>query len=165
MRGGGKSLVDLVETARDRALTGKAIEHWHIEARQWGVRDANRAWSAAGFVADEVCLLCLGGQFGWARNVAFPYDLYVSEELWEDLAALDECPAWVAFSEVVEMAERIDALLAALESDRRTAPLARDCRDNVDLLLVLADWCQDNDRPRAAAEARHLHALACSLRR
>ena len=110
-------------------------------------------------VADEVCQLALGGQFRWARLVAYPYDVYVPMTLLDDLELLDECPAWVAFEEVVDLAERIDSFLAVVQSDRRTAALAQDCRGELDLMGVLADLCEDLEQPRAAAEARHLHGL------
>jgi len=84
----------------------------------------------------------------------------VPAALWDDLALLDECPAWVAFRDFVELAERIDTYLAVMETDRRTAALAQDCRGELDLLRVLADLCVDLDLPRAAADARHLHELA-----
>ncbi len=65
---------------------------------------------------------------------------------------------------VALFAERIDYFLAALEREGTTRQLARDCRDDLDLLLVLADWCQDAGLPRAATEARHLHGLVRSYR-
>jgi hypothetical protein len=151
MLGAGTSLVDLVEAARERALA-----RYHDYLDSWLEEDELA-------VTDKVCLLCLGGQFAWARNVAYPHDLYIPEEVWRTLAGTEECPIWAGIYEVVDLAERIDSFLATLESDRLTAPLARDCRADLDLLLVLGDWCMDRDRPLAAAEARHLHALACAL--
>jgi hypothetical protein len=74
------------------------------------------------------------------------------------------CAVWKAFVEVREAAERIDYFLATLERGGAGAQLARDCRRDLDLLPVLSDWCVENDLPAAAAEARHLHGLALSLR-
>jgi hypothetical protein len=67
------------------------------------------------------------------------------------------------FREACELAERIDSFLAAVGRGAQGAGLAADCRECLDTLLVLADWCDDQGRPAAAAEARHLHALARSL--
>jgi hypothetical protein len=44
------------------------------------------------------------------------------------------------------------------------AQVARDCRADLGLLPVLADWCEDNGAPAAAAEARHLYGLVRPLR-
>jgi len=64
-----------------------------------------------------------------------------------------------------EQVSRLDDFLFTLEGDRRCRHLARDCRDDLALLNVLADWCEDHDRPVAAAEARHLWALVASILR
>jgi hypothetical protein len=151
----GLSLVGLVEAARQRVLARDHIERWHREVRNWDRDAADYAKWAARDVADEVCRLCLGGQFGTAAAEA---------RAWrdEDMLLMHECPAWIAFHEAVSLAERIDCFLAVLENDRLAAPLARDCRGNLELLGVLGDWCQDGNRPLAAAEARHLLALARS---
>jgi hypothetical protein len=161
----GTGLVDLVEAARGRALAGDRIARWHVEERQWDHGRAVRAQNAAAEIAEEACRLCLGGQFRHACDIAYPYDLYVAEKLWSSLQWLDECPHWAEFSEAVQLAERIDSFLAVLEGDRLGRGLAQDCRADLDLLGVLADWCQDNALPQAAAEARHLHELAGSLPR
>jgi hypothetical protein len=160
MLGRGVGLVQLVERAREQALAGDAVARWYREAHDFQRGAARRCQEAAYAVADEVCKLALGGQFRWGCNVAFPYDLYVPMELWDDLALIDECPAWLAFNDAIVLAERIDSYLGVLEGDRRTAVLAQDCRGELDLLLVLADLCEDAGLPRAAAEARHLHELA-----
>jgi hypothetical protein len=68
-------------------------------------------------------------------------------------------PSWEAFLEACELAERIDAFLATLEQGGPGGQVARECRDDLDLLPVLADWCDDNGLPLSAAEARHLHRL------
>ena len=69
------------------------------------------------------------------------------------------------FWKAIDQTSRIDDFLFTLECDRRCRPLARDCRDDLALLNVLADWCEDHDRPVVAAEARHLWALVVSILR
>jgi hypothetical protein len=160
--GRGVGLVELLERARGRALARGAIFRYHFDPpHNFHEVDADASQAAATAVADEVCSLALGGQFLRACDVAYPYDLFVPMSMWEHLALLDECPAWVEFTRVVELAERTDSFLAALERDRRLAPLARDCRAELNLLGVLADLCEDVGLPRAADDARHLHGLAC----
>jgi hypothetical protein len=70
---------------------------------------------------------------------------------------LNEVPCWVDFCAVCDLAARIDGLLDVLQSDG--VALAPACRDDLDALSVLADWCDDAGRPAAAAELRHLHKL------
>lgn len=159
MLGRGVGLVELLERARDRALGHDAVAHWHRDELTWEVESAEDAQQAAQAVADEVCLLALGGQFRWACCVASLDDVYVPMPLRDDLQELDWCPAWVAFSQAVDLAERIDSYLAVMQADRRTAALAHDCRGELNLLGVLADLCEDLTLPHAAAEARHLHDL------
>jgi hypothetical protein len=79
------------------------------------------------------------------------------------LPHLEESPNWQAFAHACSLADRIDSLLATLERGA-AAPVARGCRDDLDALPVLADWCDDHALPCAAREARHLHALARALR-
>jgi hypothetical protein len=81
----------------------------------------------------------------------------------DDLDYFDEQGEWWEFMDVVDLADALDNFLAVLEADRRAAALARDCRGELDLLLVLADLCEDAGLPRAAAEARHYHGLVESL--
>jgi hypothetical protein len=60
--------------------------------------------------------------------------------------------------QVCELAERIDSFLKGLP---RETPLGLilDARNDLSLLLILADWCEDHGHPVAAQEARHLHGL------
>ena len=74
-------------------------------------------------------------------------------------------PASTRFWEANEQVSRLDDFLFTFEADPRCRHLARDCRDDLALLNILADWCEDNDRPVAAAEARHLWALVASILR
>jgi hypothetical protein len=150
MLGRRLSLAEFVACARDRvmALHGSAVSPW-----------CDRA--PAEEVAEEAVRMARAGLFFYTSNISYPYDLYVPEGLWESLVDLDECPAWMEFHEACLTAERIDSFLAVLERAGVTAQVARDCRDDLDLLLVLADWCVDSGLPRSAAEARHLHRLVC----
>ena len=84
---------------------------------------------------------------------------------WLNRADGEVRPEWVEFGEALILAERIDSFLSVLGRGGPGAALARDCRENLDLLLVLADWCQDGGQVRAAAESTHLHELACSVYR
>jgi hypothetical protein len=163
MPGKRTGLVELVEAARDRALARDHIERWHIEVHEWAKDYAESAKEVAREIAAEACLLCQGGQFRRARKLVAARDAYIPDHLWDLLEWVPECPTWAAFAGVVALAERIDSLLAALEPE--AGPLARDCRDDLDLLGVLADWCDDAGKARAAAEARHLRRLAGVLRR
>jgi hypothetical protein len=66
-----------------------------------------------------------------------------------------------ALCEVCDLAVRIDAMLFSLEKSARSLALA--CRDDLDSLPVLADWCDDNGLPASAAELRHLYGLVRCL--
>ena len=65
--------------------------------------------------------------------------------------------------EACELAELIDTFLAVLERQVPT-PLVAGCRDDLDTLPILADWCEENGLPMAGREARHLHGLVRSSR-
>jgi hypothetical protein len=160
MLGSRVGLADLVEAARDRLLAPGDYERWMIIRFYRWLPGCSSVWDAepksASEIADDVLQLVHEDQFHWASKVSV---LYPTEEAgpWEGE------PAWHEFRDVVMLAERIDSFLCTLERGGPGAPLARDCRHHLDLLLVLADWCQDAGQPRAAAEARHLHSLACAL--
>jgi hypothetical protein len=153
-------LAGLVEAAWDPAKARGEIVTWHVEAQGMGREEAGRCADAFQQLAELVLRGCRGGQFAWAEETAGLANLEVDPDWEERLLRLDECPAWVEFSRAVDLAARIDSFLAVLEREGTTRHLARDCRDDLDVLLVLADWCQDNGLPQAAAEARHLHGLA-----
>jgi hypothetical protein len=101
---------------------------------------------------EEVCRLVRAGLFDYAHRLQWLSN--------SECAHLNRHDAWLEFLGVVLLADEIDSFLAALEGDRRAAGLARACRDEVDLLLVLAELCEDHAMPRAAEEARYFHALA-----
>jgi hypothetical protein len=163
MLGKGVGLVQLIARARERALVGRQIEQWLIDVSQCEPFQADECRGMAGVIAEDVVRLAEQGQFLSAeRRATDAGDVVVyAEETW----SLDDTPAWDMFHEIVTLAERIDSFLAVVEQVQRDAPLARDCRHELDLLCVLADWCHDAGRAQVAEEARHLHALACSLYR
>jgi hypothetical protein len=160
MRGEGLGLAGLVEAAWDPARAREAIVTWHVEAQGMGREDAGNCADAFAELAEEVLQQCRGGQYAWAEATAELANLEADPEWLERVYWRGECPAWVEFSRAVSLAARIDSFLAVLEREGTTRHLARDCRDDLDVLLVLADWCQDNGLSQAAAEARHLHGLA-----
>jgi hypothetical protein len=155
------SLADLVERARERVFSTEAINAWHV-AQGWPPDEAWYAQHDAEEVARGVCSLCRSGQYRSADFMAFPDPDFVPEEYWGSLELLDECPAWGEFREVVELVERIDCFLTVQENHGPSPQLARDCREDLNLLLVMVDYCLDQGRPLAAAEARHLHSLVCA---
>lgn len=118
-----------------------------------GLADLVERWQfpVLGAAAD-VCRFVRAGLFDHARRLQWLSGSEYSE--------LNRHEAWLDFLGVVLLADEIDSFLAALESDRRAAGLARACRDEVDLLLVLAEFCEDHAMPRAAEEARYFHGLA-----
>ncbi len=157
-------LVELVEAARERALKRHRIARWFLESYDpdsdldLPEESIERAVER---LAEEVCRLCVCGWFESAATLSSGQ--WDEESPWLGLSWLQECPYWAAISEILHLAARIDSFLAVLEADQRTYGLARECRGDLDLLGVLADLCQDSGQPNAASEARHLHALACSL--
>jgi hypothetical protein len=84
----------------------------------------------------------------------------------ETFQTVKECEVGIvperALCEVCDLVVRIDALLFSLEKPARALALA--CRDDLDLLPILADWCDDNGLPASSAELRHLHGLVRCLR-
>jgi hypothetical protein len=161
-----KRLDELVADAAQRYLRGEAVSDWVAgHGPRWedyADEYAEIAWEFAG----EAVAAAEQGDFRSARKLAeltTPYWHPRAEFVLEDDADLGDCPAWAAFREACELAERIDSFLAAVGRGAQGAGLAVDCRECLDTLLVLADWCDDRGQPAAAAEARHLHALALSL--
>ncbi len=66
---------------------------------------------------------------------------------------------WTSFAWVCELAERINSLLTGLEYAGPGKALARACREDLEGLAVLADWCEDAGLPWTASETRRLHDL------
>jgi len=71
----------------------------------------------------------------------------------------EECWVWRPFQLLCYVLHDLDALLATLEGRKGSADLARAARDDIDLLPILADWCEDHARPAAGAELRRLRTL------
>jgi hypothetical protein len=67
-----------------------------------------------------------------------------------------------AVQEACELADRLDCFLAGNFSGDGAA-LARSCRNDLEVLSVLADWLAENGRPQAATEARSLLDLVRGL--
>src|SRR5262249_41007469 len=80
-------------------------------------------------------------------------------------ADLEGEPEWDVFQAACELAERIDSFLGTVGQGGPGSQVAGECRSDLNLLLVLADWCADTGLPESAAEARHLYGLVCSLHR
>jgi hypothetical protein len=150
-------LYDLLAGAAQRALTGGAILHWALQ-RGDSPEEARDRQDVAAELAVSVLSCAAAGDYRttWLL-AALEGDL--PDDLWGYVEDLDSCPAWVAFVDVAELAERIDSFLAVQERAGLGARLAKDCRADLDLLPVLADWCADGGQPAASAEARHLHGL------
>jgi hypothetical protein len=88
--------------------------------------------------------------------------IYFPDHMRGDLEYLQQFACVGVLVNAVYLADLIDNFAAVLETDPRTAAVARGCRDDLDTLLILADLCEDVGRPLAAAEARYLHRLAAA---
>jgi hypothetical protein len=156
-------LADLVAEARARLGDGEAVGYWH-ELEGTSEEGPGVLGPAVEIVAEAICEQADRGNHLKAGRPGHPWDAWIEAPehalLWE---LSPDCPDWGEFLYACETAERIDCFLACLERGPG-APLARDCRRDLELLLVLADWYDENGRPLAAAEARHLYGLVQSLR-
>jgi hypothetical protein len=118
-----------------------------------GLADLVEGWlPPSGEVAEAVCRFVRAGLFDCARRLQ---GLTPQER-----DGLKRRSGWFDFLEVVVLADQIDNFLATMEADRRAAGLAGECRGELDLLLILAEFCEDHAMPRAAEQARFFHALA-----
>lgn len=167
-----QSLAGLVEAACERAANWLRAHEGRDLAESWRVRERRKARTALQDWGTELTRLCCMGEYRVASKVAgggagLPVDAriwWTPSSLLTSLRVVRDKPPMQELTTVALFAERIDYFLAALEREGTTRQLARDCRDDLDLLLVLADWCQDAGLPRAATEARHLHGLVRSYR-
>jgi hypothetical protein len=108
---------------------------------------------------DRVLEFAWRGEFAGARRAA-DGEAYAGDETWvAAVSTVVDCSWWQDIRRACELADRIDQFLASLAGNRLVAALAGDCRRDLSLLPVLADWCEENGRPTVAAEARHLHRL------
>ncbi len=152
-----RSLFDLVAEAHARCPT----------------RDALRDWDDGDPFQVIVACQCLEDALAAAERGDFLSASKLAEESldqWlpvpEEEVNLSPSGTWRkfltarrAFLEVCELALRIDSFLAAILREKVAGALARECYEDLALLLVLADWAEENGRPATAAEARHLHSL------
>jgi hypothetical protein len=79
------------------------------------------------------------------------------------LSELEDDPAWQQLNVICELADRVDNFLAVLEVGGEGGQVARACRDDLELLPVLADWHEEHGRPTVAAETRHLLGIVRSV--
>jgi hypothetical protein len=98
-------------------------------------------------------------------------DRYKQDRSWLDMALRgveeetrpgDDAP-WVELGDNIDVLGRIEDFLTVQELHGPSPQLARDCREDLDLLLVMVDYCLDQGQPLAAEEARYLHSLASAL--
>jgi hypothetical protein len=164
MRTAGLSLYDLVAEAHARCPTPEAIREWyarHTTDPLPSAVDTAKGWGGI----QNALAAAARGDFLSASKAA---KLFSDDWLWspEEDVDLDASAAWCrflaagrAFLETCELALRIDSFLATLLRERVVGALARDCCKDLSVLLVLADWAEENGRLTTAAEARHLHSL------
>ena len=120
----------------------------------------------------ELTRLCRMGEYrvayrlltGGAEWYAPSREWWAPTSLSRSYGVIRDKPPLQGLTEAVCLAERVDNFLATVEREGTTRQLARDCRDNLDLLTVLADWCEDASLPWTASEARHLHRLVRAYR-
>jgi hypothetical protein len=152
---GRMPLAGLVAGARERYVDEEDIAEWFWEQWEWAPEASLVEW-----LADEAVRLAEAGVYfrPWNKRLALlercPAAVFGS---YLDLG--EPCPGWGTFTEVFELAAWVDSFLATLERGGPGKGLARGCREDLDGLPVLADWCEENGLPAAAAEARHLHRL------
>jgi hypothetical protein len=163
---GGRSLAGLVAEARERYIKEAGLTEWlRGQLHPAPPEVPGRAAKAICWLADEWVRLAEAGVYSGFHVCPLPNESVLlewvpAEVFWEDLFGwrLDDCPNWEKLEEVCGLASDIDSFLATLERGPGRE-LARGCRQDVDGLAVLADWCEENGLPAAAAEARHLHGL------
>lgn len=156
---GPTSLAGLVGMARERMLNARAVWVWYREAKGDTERDATASARMLVELGNELVDACRDGFVAGARAGVSP-DRWHWREVFPPHTR--ECQPWLGFYEVLCLADDIDSFLTAHEGDTAARPLARDCRADLDLLGVLADFCQDNARPRSADDARHLREVVRS---
>jgi len=162
-RAGVLGLDDLIAEAHGRCPSREAFRDWfNAHVRPWDGEEEEflrLAWHPF----EEIHFAAERGDYHSAGKAA---DVFLKE--WAvGLAPGNSTPflAWSALSEACDLASRIDSFLAALSREKVAGALARDCRKDLSLLLVLADWSAENGRPAIAAEARHLYGLVRYRRR
>jgi hypothetical protein len=165
-------LVDLIALHYDRAA-----KRWNqILMRSASAETLPQVQRLVGEVADPILETAQTGDYLGALQAAecaADFDLASREDWFERdglvelyypaiREALEECKPLL---DVCNLAHRIDSFLASLSTNNTAAAFARGCRDDLTTLLILADWCDEQNLPHAAAEARHLHNLTRYLLR
>jgi hypothetical protein len=179
------SLFDFLAAATDRCL-GRGLSDSLLDCSFFDTNRVEMNRQAARQVAEKVLSLAWQGDYPLARRLAcvFQDNGHLADEppddeshdyvgcpellrglglntlVPRDLFGLAACQKWSAFAWACELAERIDGRLAVLERGGPATTLARGCREDLDGLAVLADWCEDAGLPLTAAEARLLLGLA-----
>jgi hypothetical protein len=162
---GKLGLVDLVEAACQRCLAGEQIVDWFggVAAPAGELFPPGEFYQeAAERLARHIDARCRLGLFGEAIRLvrlepaSLPADIFSQIEQIDDMRS---CPIWEELVGVCELADRVDNFLAILEQAGTAGQLARAVRNDLDLLLILADLCEETNQPVVAAEARHLHGL------
>jgi hypothetical protein len=161
---GKRGLVDLVEPACQRYLAGDQIREWFDGTMSNGeyYQDGDSYQEDARKLAREIVACCRLGLFGAANKLARLEPASMPQNIFPQIEEIDDlrrCPIWEELAGVCELADRLDGFLAILEQVGTAGQLARDVRNDLDLLLILADLCEENNQPVVAAEARHLHWL------
>lgn len=153
-----RGLAGLVEAARERAA-GQAVSRWYRQALGYPQELAQEVQMRVDDLLADLCRPCAAGLFRVVRpELTHPVILF-RDDWAQDTAGFDSCPLWHAFRDAIDLADRIDSFLAVMSFHGPSPPLARDCADDLALLPVLADCCEDHGRHQSAQEARHLHWL------
>jgi hypothetical protein len=154
------ALSDIVASARDRHLGRGQVGKW-LRANGVPKRQATRVAAVAKDLATAVVEAARQGDYFWARKHSEPDHAtgIVYELFGETVQPMERCLDWQAFAEACKLAERLDSFLVAVARDKVAAALAADCRQDLRMLLVLADWCAEHDLPATAVEARYLYRL------
>jgi hypothetical protein len=155
---GKMGLVDLVEAACQRCLLDDQIRDW-FDSQGSSEPDAEDYQEGARELTRMIVARCRLGLFGEANKLVRLERTSLPEELFYEIDDLISCPIWEELAGVCELADRLDHFLAILEQVGTAGQLARDARNDLDLLLILADLCEENDQSAVAAEARFLHRL------
>jgi hypothetical protein len=152
MHGSAKSLAELVREAHRLCVHPWRKQTWDEGSWFDDQEDLDDFILLTIEMADGVVRAAGGGDFFIAVDRA--YDL-VDEFDWRG-EIRGGC--WTRLLEVCKLAEQVDCFLATLDQAGPMAALARGCRHDYFALLMLADCCDENGKPRAAAEARYLYA-------
>lgn len=99
---------------------------------------------------DPLAVLCPGRARVWYVLLGFEN----AKEVF-DSAGTHQAAELAAFIDVCHLVADLDSFLAVMESHGPAMSLAQECRNNLGLLSVLEDWCQDLGLSSAVAEVRY----------